>query len=122
MEEPEPDICYSSIYSCFLIGVISSLDGTQALQYTHYTSHKLPVQFQYPTTWEIIENETSETLSKLNTSYISITDDPSSEDGGYGDIGIFSQGLSVEQAKYISNRHSSNDRTWFTSAREQFIF
>ena len=43
------------LFTAFLIAVISSLDGSFALQYTNYTSDKYQIQFQYPSTWQIVE-------------------------------------------------------------------
>ena len=83
------------VFTLFLIVFISSLDSLLALQYTNYTSHQLQVQFQYPSTWKILENKS------IDANSIKITDpDPSSGDG---DIIIVSKALSDEQASNLSN-------------------
>ena len=63
------------LFTAFLIAVISSLDGSFALQYTNYTSDKYQIQFQYPSTWQIVEKG-----SLYEDPSIEITD-PSSGEG-----------------------------------------
>jgi len=85
------------LFTISIVAFVSSLTGSFALQYSNYTSQKLLVQFQYPLTWEIVENESIEPFSTIHIT------DRSSEDGGDADMAIYSQVLSDQQASNISD-------------------